>query len=116
MPVLDLQEIQQKLEKQKSALLARLQKQEKTNEAGQSINPDRSDLASRYRQQNRDQLLLARAEQQLAEVEQALERLAAGIYGECTQCGKPVRPERLIVMPAAALCIQCQQGEEQHNH
>jgi RNA polymerase-binding protein DksA len=112
MLVLDLREIQQSLESQKEVLLNRLHSQEITNESGEIINPDRSDLAGQYRKQNRDKLLLARAGQQLADIERALDRLADGGYGKCTQCGDAIPPERLQVMPAAALCIDCQQQQE----
>jgi len=113
MLVLDLHEIKLNLENQKEILIERLQSQESTNESGEIINPDRSDLASRYRQRNREKLLLARAGQQLADIELALDRLTDGSYGKCIQCENPIQPERLLVMPAAALCIDCQHQEEQ---
>lgn len=113
MLILDYQEIRRNLEKQKTILIERLQNQEEIGETQDAINPNRSDLASRYRRQDRDKLLLARAGQQLTETERALERLADGNYGSCTACGQAIRPERLAVMPAAALCIYCQQQEEQ---
>lgn len=112
MLVLDHQEIRRNLERQKVILRERLQNQAETDEAQGAINPNRSDLASRYGQQDRDKLLLARAQQQLTEIERALERLADGSYGSCTACGQAIRSERLDVMPAAALCIHCQQQEE----
>jgi len=112
MLALDFHEIQKNLEKQKKALVERVQKQETTEKSNGFINPDSSDLAGRYRQQNRDKLLLARAGHQLANIERALERLAEGSYGKCTQCGNLIQPERLNVMPAAALCIRCQQQKE----
>ncbi|NPC96561.1 TraR/DksA family transcriptional regulator [Nocardioides sp. zg-DK7169] len=47
------------------------------------------------------------AEQRLAEIDAALERLAAGGYGVCTRCGRPIPPERLAVRPAASTCVSC---------
>ncbi len=113
MLVVDLHEIRQKLKKQRTVLLARLKNQEMTDQVVEIANPDRTDLASRYRRQNRDKLLLTHAEQQLREIDSALERLESGSYGKCNQCGEPIHPERLLVMPAAALCIDCQTQEEQ---
>ncbi|HEY0820400.1 MAG TPA: TraR/DksA family transcriptional regulator [Rhizobacter sp.] len=49
---------------------------------------------------------------ELREVYAALDRLAAGRYGECTQCGAPIAEARLKAMPSAALCISCQAREE----
>lgn len=45
--------------------------------------------------------------EQLRAVDDALDRLAAGSYGTCTECGEPVAEERLEALPAAALCIDC---------
>ncbi|RFA11384.1 hypothetical protein B7R54_18085 [Subtercola boreus] len=42
-----------------------------------------------------------------AEVDAALERLAAGTYGACIRCGQPIGFERLDALPSAALCITC---------
>jgi DnaK suppressor protein len=41
----------------------------------------------------------------LEEVDGALERMAAGTYGNCEVCGKPIGAARLEAMPAARLCI-----------
>jgi DnaK suppressor protein len=49
---------------------------------------------------------------ELREVNAALDRLAAGRYGECTQCGAPIAEARLKAIPSAALCITCQASEE----
>ena len=51
--------------------------------------------------------LVLQVQGQLAEVEAALERLAAGAYGVCEQCGQPIAPARLEARPAARTCIAC---------
>jgi DnaK suppressor protein len=51
--------------------------------------------------------LLARARDQLAEVDAALHRLAAGSYGRCASCGRPIAAERLAARPTAIACIAC---------
>jgi RNA polymerase-binding protein DksA len=45
------------------------------------------------------------AEQVLAEIDAALERIENGTYGICTKCGKEIAPERLEAYPWASLCI-----------
>ena len=45
--------------------------------------------------------------EQLAEVGQALEKLAKGTYGLCDSCGKPIPLERLEAIPQASLCLEC---------
>ncbi|SNS81886.1 transcriptional regulator, TraR/DksA family [Geodermatophilus pulveris] len=51
--------------------------------------------------------LLASARRRLADVEAVLERRAAGGYGVCETCGRPIAPERLAARPAARTCITC---------
>jgi DnaK suppressor protein len=48
------------------------------------------------------------------EVLSALERVEAGTFGTCVSCGGQIDPERLLAMPAAALCITCKEREESH--
>lgn len=49
-------------------------------------------------------LLVERANK-LAE---ALERLRRGVYGLCEECGQPIAPARLRVMPEVTTCVRCQ--------
>jgi RNA polymerase-binding transcription factor DksA len=51
--------------------------------------------------------LVRRTEQQLADIDAALERLDAGEYGVCVACRRPIPAERLEVRPAAATCVAC---------
>ena len=64
--------------------------------------------ATQVFEQQRDLALRERNEQHLAQVEAALARLDAGTYGGCTNCGRPIAPERLEAIPWAAFCIDCQ--------
>ena len=45
---------------------------------------------------------------ELADVEGALGRVAAGSYGECIDCGDAIAAARLNAYPAATRCIECQ--------
>jgi DnaK suppressor protein len=44
---------------------------------------------------------------QLAAVDAALERVAAGRYGTCEVCGRQIATERLEAIPWAATCVSC---------
>ncbi|MFI6518155.1 TraR/DksA family transcriptional regulator [Spirillospora sp. NPDC050679] len=44
----------------------------------------------------------------VADNEAALSRLEAGRYGLCADCGEPILPERLELMPEARRCVLCQ--------
>ena len=44
---------------------------------------------------------------ELRDISRALERLAAGDYGTCVNCGEPINPARLEALPYAERCIAC---------
>lgn len=46
------------------------------------------------------------------EIDAALEKIERGTYGICEDCQKPIRPDRLEVLPFASLCIECQREKE----
>ncbi|KJE19765.1 transcriptional regulator, TraR/DksA family [Frankia torreyi] len=50
---------------------------------------------------------LRQATARLAEVDAALGRLAAGTYGVCETCGRPVGEQRLAARPSARTCVLC---------
>ena len=49
--------------------------------------------------------LRAAARTRLADIDAALERVAAGTYGRCTVCGAPIPEARLQARPFAATCL-----------
>ncbi|MFD3874747.1 TraR/DksA family transcriptional regulator [Streptomyces sp. NPDC058623] len=54
--------------------------------------------------------LLAQAHEHLEELDQALERLDQGRYGQCETCGAAIPPERLDIRPATTTCVHCAAG------
>ena len=50
---------------------------------------------------------------QLLAVDDALERIEAGSYGKCVNCGKDIGEKRLEAVPWARFCIDCQELAEQ---
>ena len=53
-------------------------------------------------------LLRTGAATALAEVEDALDRLAAGTYGICERCSTTIPRERLEILPMSRFCMGCQ--------
>jgi DnaK suppressor protein len=51
--------------------------------------------------------LLQAAREQVAAIDAALQRLAAGRYGVCERCGRPIGEGRLAARPPTPTCIQC---------
>lgn len=49
---------------------------------------------------------------ELAEIEDALRRIAEGRYGRCESCGGRIPAMRLNVLPCTARCIACQRRDE----
>jgi DnaK suppressor protein len=45
--------------------------------------------------------------EKIKSIQTALERLQAGGYGLCRNCGQPIDPERLEVLPHTTLCVDC---------
>ncbi|HUY20459.1 MAG TPA: TraR/DksA family transcriptional regulator [Candidatus Binataceae bacterium] len=52
--------------------------------------------------------LIARQEEKLRFVDEALSRLDAGRYGICLGCHGPIPIERLMALPLAPYCVDCQ--------
>jgi Prokaryotic dksA/traR C4-type zinc finger len=50
------------------------------------------------------------ARRKLADVEEALGRLAAGTFGRCEQCGSAVGVQLLSLIPEARYCPRCAAG------
>jgi DnaK suppressor protein len=48
----------------------------------------------------------------LRQVENALERIAVGEYGACVDCREPISEKRLVALPWAALCLNCQEAAD----
>lgn len=60
-------------------------------------------------------LQLADLDRHVAEVhavEAALARMTDGSYGQCSDCGDAIAPERLAVQPTAQRCQPCQAAYE----
>lgn len=84
--------------------LAALRVARSDDNADDEHDPEGSTLSSDW---SRLAGLRAEALLQLADAEAAIARLAAGTYGRCVTCGKPIPAERLEIRPAAAQCVSC---------
>jgi DnaK suppressor protein len=92
-------------------------KQELTSR-GRSVDADlrreneplSADFADQATQRENDDVLVALGESgaaELAQINQALERLARGEYGRCQKCGDDIAAARLAVVPHARHCASC---------
>ncbi len=58
-------------------------------------------------ERERDVVLLAGAEAQRSELRAAAARLAAGTFGICERCGRPIPRGRLEARPEVRFCVPC---------
>jgi RNA polymerase-binding transcription factor DksA len=59
-----------------------------------------------------DDALIRQNVQDVRDIAAARERIAAGRYGACTDCGRDIGYERLLAYPTAKRCIDCQRDRE----
>lgn len=70
------------------------------------------DIASNERERELGLMLGDRDREKLADIEDALERINGNAYGECEECGEPIADERLLLLPATRVCVECQSRNE----
>lgn len=58
--------------------------------------------------------LEAEATAEIAAIDAALARLAAGTYGTCASCGDTIGAGRLAARPASAECVDCAEDHARH--
>jgi RNA polymerase-binding transcription factor DksA len=71
--------------------------------------PDPGDESVATLIQDLDQADVSRDVNELRELEAAVQRMAEGTYGICVDCGNDIDYRRLLVYPAAARDIRCQE-------
>jgi|SRR5690554_5180505 len=62
-------------------------------------------ISAQIRLADRDRKLIRK-------IDDALERIDSGEYGECEECEEPINERRLIVRPMATLCVDCKEEQE----
>src|SRR5215212_9174854 len=50
-------------------------------------------------------------QERLRKIDDALDRLMSGSYGNCSNCGRSIDDRRLEIDPALALCLNCWSGK-----
>jgi DnaK suppressor protein len=61
-------------------------------------------------ERERDLALSAQARAAIEQIDAAIEKIHAGTYGRCENCGTNIPKERLKALPYAALCVKCKSG------
>ncbi|HKV40119.1 MAG TPA: TraR/DksA family transcriptional regulator [Blastocatellia bacterium] len=109
-----LKQLEARLSSQRDALLGMVERTEDYGrEANRDISQDPADQASNsytkellFSQSTNERMLLRL-------IEDAIERLGDGAYGDCVNCGQEIQAKRLEALPWARYCIKCQELQEQ---
>jgi DnaK suppressor protein len=83
-----------------------------TSATGDAEVTDFKEIAAHGAASAVEDVQMAHAADELANVIAALQRLDDGTYGFCAECGEPVAEPRLLAMPHALYCTACQSSRE----
>ncbi len=116
----DTAQYRTRIEAERTRLLEELhQRNEEIAESSDPLDPERggmgnhpADIANDTEEAEKDLGLRENTQQLLDQVDHALARLAAGTYGICENCGKPIPAARLEARPFATLDVECQEKLE----
>jgi len=85
---------------------------EEQEAAKQSYSNHLADLGTDYMEKEKNYYYADQEGQYLKAIENALERIERGEYGQCIECGDLISQKRLEAVPAAELCINCKDRKE----
>lgn len=81
-------------------------------DSGDGAGDDQADTGTKNITREHEMALAGNAREMLLQTERALERLAAGTYGLCENCGNAIGKARMQAFPRATLCVECKQRQE----
>lgn len=93
-----LKEVEDRVKKYKDANMGKL--------------TDIAEIASSVSNGDLEMLVAEEDARELKQIEEALSRIHAGHYGDCEQCGRPIKKARLKAIPYTTLCVRCKEEEE----
>ena len=74
--------------------------------------PDLNDRASQESELNLEIRMRERERKLIVKMRETIERIDAGEYGICEECGEPIGVKRLMARPVTTFCIECKTREE----
>ncbi len=107
------QEIKSFLQARRERLLAGMRRElALQKERAESKAADEVDKATDAYDEDLSFEIATANDQELEEIQVALEKIEKGTYGECEICGCAISPSRLKVLPSATTCVACRGQEE----
>lgn len=101
----------ERYERERNEILAVTQRTREQLDEG--VSADWADAALAESTLAADDTMINQDIQDVRDINTARERLSAGTYGICADCGEAIAYERLLAYPTAKRCIQCQRLYEQ---
>ncbi|MCM3871976.1 MAG: hypothetical protein ND895_14930 [Pyrinomonadaceae bacterium] len=93
------------------ALLKEFQPRLESQSGGQEMSTDEA-LRTADWQRLTEKWHRTLLQERLLKIDDALDRLMSGSYGNCSRCGRWIEDTKLAVDPAAAFCVYCWQRME----
>ena len=83
------------------------------NESGKMSNVfDQGESSEAGIQEDIEFALIQMKSETLNKINEALNRLEEGAYGNCFECGEEIAPQRLRALPFAVRCRECEEARE----
>ncbi|HHS51130.1 MAG TPA: hypothetical protein ENN07_08455 [candidate division Zixibacteria bacterium] len=117
----EIERIKRKLEKLKEEILAgmghfeenMLHKNRKDNTGDvSSFTTHPADMGAETAEYEKAYLLASKGDRLLRLINQALERIEKGEFGDCIECGCQIPIERLRAIPYSPYCVDCKEKLE----
>ncbi|MHB8880839.1 MAG: TraR/DksA family transcriptional regulator [Thermodesulfovibrionales bacterium] len=80
---------------------------------GQTLYPDLGDQATAETDRNFMLRLRGREQRLLKKIDEAVERIEAGTFGICDDCGCEIGIKRLEARPVTTMCVECKTIQEE---
>tara|TARA_B100000686_G_C15866380_1_gene514336 strand:- start:26 stop:415 length:390 start_codon:yes stop_codon:yes gene_type:complete len=107
-----MKEIKRLLLKEKEAILSEFREKTEINGVNKNEIGDAIDSSVEEQERELDLLLQERELTRLEAIEIALTRIDSDDFGYCDECGEEISKKRLLAMPLARMCINCQSNIE----
>jgi RNA polymerase-binding protein DksA len=106
--VVETESLKRALEDSREDLLGRVERTHRhLYERKERVSANFSDQSQEMENQTLVNTLDMEGRAELKLIDEALDRMAAGTFGNCQKCGKQVQKERLAAVPYTRYCISC---------
>ncbi len=108
MTTTNFEDIKRELEAKKKSLTTRLNKINRhLRQADGPLSADSQEQAQELENEEVLQALGTSGREEVKKISMALQRIEAGTYNECSECGDDIAERRLQALPYTHLCIEC---------